>query len=271
MALVKCPECGREKVSDTATTCPDCGFNVREHFQKLKEVIFCNIRDTNLQYKYLNGFEEGVRGIYTSDKDRSYYVKDGYIYLPSEEPYFISEKFLLPVKDSILYFEGTIPEDTTFDSIICAEHFTQGKNRWSFNKNGVVETEEGEKGIYMRKGDFLVYKMSNSVSSLNRPQIFAIYENKLYMFGYVRQEYVGEILLLKNEIAEKNYPFTPPELAIRDIYSYSNSTAIKCPYCNSVSTKRIGTVGRSVSFGLFGFGSSKVGKQWHCNNCGSNF
>lgn len=34
MALVKCPECGREKVSDTAKSCPDCGFNVKEYFAK---------------------------------------------------------------------------------------------------------------------------------------------------------------------------------------------------------------------------------------------
>lgn len=32
MALIKCPECGRENVSDTATSCPGCGFNIREYF-----------------------------------------------------------------------------------------------------------------------------------------------------------------------------------------------------------------------------------------------
>lgn len=46
---------------------------------------------------------------------------------------------------------------------------------------------------------------------------------------------------------------------------------ITCPYCQSTNTKKIGVVGRSVSFGLFGFGSSKMGKQWHCNRCGSDF
>lgn len=46
---------------------------------------------------------------------------------------------------------------------------------------------------------------------------------------------------------------------------------ITCPYCQSTNCKKIGIVGRSISFGLFGFGSSKVGKQWHCNNCKSDF
>ena len=33
MALVKCPECGRENVSESTNSCPACGFNVREHFE----------------------------------------------------------------------------------------------------------------------------------------------------------------------------------------------------------------------------------------------
>lgn len=36
MALVKCPECGRENVSDTAEACPGCGYGVKAHFEKIK-------------------------------------------------------------------------------------------------------------------------------------------------------------------------------------------------------------------------------------------
>lgn len=51
----------------------------------------------------------------------------------------------------------------------------------------------------------------------------------------------------------------------------SSKPIITCPYCQSTNTKKIGVIGRSVSTGLFGFGSSKIGKQWHCNNCKSDF
>ncbi len=34
MALVNCPECGRENVSDTALSCPSCGFNLREYYER---------------------------------------------------------------------------------------------------------------------------------------------------------------------------------------------------------------------------------------------
>ena len=33
MALVKCPECGRENVSNTAKSCPGCGYNIKEYYK----------------------------------------------------------------------------------------------------------------------------------------------------------------------------------------------------------------------------------------------
>lgn len=35
--LIKCPECGREKVSKTAEMCPDCGYGIKAHFQKIEQ------------------------------------------------------------------------------------------------------------------------------------------------------------------------------------------------------------------------------------------
>lgn len=37
MALIKCPECGRANVSDSAEACPDCGYGIRAHFQKIEQ------------------------------------------------------------------------------------------------------------------------------------------------------------------------------------------------------------------------------------------
>lgn len=36
MALITCPECGKENVSDSATSCPQCGYNIQAHFNKIK-------------------------------------------------------------------------------------------------------------------------------------------------------------------------------------------------------------------------------------------
>lgn len=50
--LVKCPECGREKVSDSALACPDCGFNIREYTEKKKQTINQAEVDTSCKKYY---------------------------------------------------------------------------------------------------------------------------------------------------------------------------------------------------------------------------
>lgn len=51
----------------------------------------------------------------------------------------------------------------------------------------------------------------------------------------------------------------------------SSTPTVECPYCHSTDTKKISGTTRFVSTGLFGLASSKVGKQWHCNKCRSDF
>lgn len=51
----------------------------------------------------------------------------------------------------------------------------------------------------------------------------------------------------------------------------STKPTVKCPYCGSKSTKKISTLSRIGSFATLGFAGKKVGKQWHCNNCKSDF
>lgn len=51
----------------------------------------------------------------------------------------------------------------------------------------------------------------------------------------------------------------------------SRPNAVQCPYCKSWQTERISTASRVVSVAAVGLASNKVGKQWHCTKCGSNF
>lgn len=46
---------------------------------------------------------------------------------------------------------------------------------------------------------------------------------------------------------------------------------VVCPYCKSTNTEKISTLNRAVSISIVGAASSKLGKQWHCKNCNSNF
>lgn len=40
MALIRCPECGKENVSDTAEQCPNCGYEIKEHFEREKRKAY---------------------------------------------------------------------------------------------------------------------------------------------------------------------------------------------------------------------------------------
>lgn len=54
--------------------------------------------------------------------------------------------------------------------------------------------------------------------------------------------------------------------------SLDSSPIVRCPYCNSENTKKISTLSKTASVATFGiFGLSKASKQWHCNNCKSDF
>lgn len=46
---------------------------------------------------------------------------------------------------------------------------------------------------------------------------------------------------------------------------------VACPYCKSTNTKKISGTTRFLSTGVFGLASGKIGKQWHCNSCKSDF
>ena len=49
------------------------------------------------------------------------------------------------------------------------------------------------------------------------------------------------------------------------------SNQVHCPYCNSTNVNRISSTKKAMSIIGFGILSNKIGKQWHCNNCKSDF
>lgn len=46
---------------------------------------------------------------------------------------------------------------------------------------------------------------------------------------------------------------------------------VTCPFCRSTDVKKIGVVSRATGAYVAGIASKKIGKQWHCNKCGSDF
>lgn len=57
----------------------------------------------------------------------------------------------------------------------------------------------------------------------------------------------------------------------RRLYEMQNNNKVKCPYCSSANVEKISVVNKVVSTGLLGLASKKIGKQYHCKNCKSDF
>ena len=61
------------------------------------------------------------------------------------------------------------------------------------------------------------------------------------------------------------------QVARQEQQDLASGKRVVCPYCKSTNTEKISTLNRAVSVSLVGAASGKIGKQWHCKQCGSNF
>ena len=60
-------------------------------------------------------------------------------------------------------------------------------------------------------------------------------------------------------------PYVPPT------QPKTTSPTVVCPYCKSEDTMKISKVEKAVNTWLFGLFGTKRYKEWHCNNCNSDF
>lgn len=79
-------------------------------------------------------------------------------------------------------------------------------------------------------------------------------------------------LLKKEDIKKiKNPHLTNREYKIIGTVNNSESV-IECPYCHSKNTKKITITSKALHTAIFGiFSMNRNSKQWHCNNCNSDF
>lgn len=68
-----------------------------------------------------------------------------------------------------------------------------------------------------------------------------------------------------------NPDLTPQQIAQANAQAQEWLNKVHCPYCNSTNCKKISGVSKATSVAMFGIFSQKVKKQWHCNNCRSDF
>lgn len=123
-----------------------------------------------------------------------------------------------------------------------------------------------------------VDEFSQNCKFCNTPLIETKYRWRAIIKQEILEEYVFNNELFDKELYEKrlkeeeiNAEKRRAYCAQLATYNDKNNNKPKCPYCNSTNLSKIGVVKRGISVGFFGLASGKIGKQWHCNNCNSDF
>lgn len=229
MALVKCPECGKENVSDSAEMCPECGYNVKEHFLKIeqeenekrikKELEEKKIQEEKEQKKREKEKEElELSKIPTPLPPPSKNIARIAIAVIAIGGIFLTIASLFLVSEPSIF--GAIVTLVVTIFLIC---FMKGRY-----DSYVKEYEKAMRDIDKYKRDELRRKKEEEKRSREH-----------------QERLMDEILSKKDKV--------------------------KCPYCGSYNISKIGNISRGVSVGMLGLASSKIGKQWHCDHCGSDF
>jgi uncharacterized protein YbaR (Trm112 family) len=129
-----------------------------------------------------------------------------------------------------------------------------------------------------------VYDFSEELPTLLLERV----EDYLPAFGEIRMKTLLKIsdtdrlIKIIKQIKEVPETFTPeyPLEAREKLYGNNENSAnsankrihsITCPYCNSMNTRKITTTSKVIDTAVWGIFGTKRNKQWHCNNCGSEF
>ena len=237
MALVTCPECGKENVSDSAASCPNCGYNIADYFIQLdkvkraeerekaeiEELINTGVLDKNT----IDGIQEGrdMKEEIKRDKEIS--------------------KISIPENPATSFFDGV----TIFACIL-----------------GVLLIIGGICGLILSEPIILVlitfgfgaWFIGGVTSSYHKEKA----EYQLY------QE-LGEREYKKRKYEEKERAQANKD-PLTTLYQQQQQQAsiIWCPMCHMPSGEKISTTRRVVSTTALGLASSDIGKQYRCKNCG---
>lgn len=230
MALIKCPECGRENVSDSAEACPGCGYGIKAHFESFKLQGYTHtseevrteeqqrIESLKLAKKLREERDEEIKQREKKFLDsikmpkKPSFIKTSIIVGIALSPFILLCLFLsIKTKDTVMTF------CFWFSLIICFVAAFPGYN-------------ENVEEYKLAQQDFETYKRKKLKEQKEKEQKREQEQNKKYN-------------------------------------SYRQTVILQCPLCYSTNVVRISAVSRTMSVSAFGLASDKIGKQYQCKNC----
>ena len=252
MALIKCPECGKE-ISDKAPACIHCGFPlslIKGEVEKQPEKENAIVKEENIPSE--NGYsmellDYGNKKVQVATALKSTLkLKDVealelvanvpcYLFKGKQEHIvapIIKKLDTLPVEYK-LYLNGELKRHKTKVEIDKPQDTVSGRSASSYTKK---------------------------IKCPNCSSLIAETSRACPICGY---DDIGSYLLqLEREKQSKYIDYTFGNTEV-----HMTQNVPKCPTCQSTDIKKVSTASKAGSVFMWGLLSQKVKKQWHCNNC----
>lgn len=235
MALIKCPECGRENVSDTAESCPNCGYGIKSHLERQKQERHTNAKIQRTQEEKLKGYESEIRKKQAEIDNIS---------CPQEPPTFLAYMF----RKEVCIMSCVIMVGPLLTLLIC---FTAGIDNAILILYAVLGLLATPIWLFIGHGDY-----KNEIKA---------YKRELALYNTNKKEWERQKENRKAWV-ESSYKLAAQHEA-EAIHKKPETSLVKCPICGSDTVEKITTMDRSVSVAMVGLASGKIGKQYKCKKC----
>lgn len=289
MALIKCPECGRD-ISDKAAACIYCGYPLEYSAPPKEEVLLeelyylcspprsvrLSVQDLNLQDKIEFHKESPLEGYYIHGGIKTKYIfRDNLLMALDRTPLMIVEPGI--VADVSILYQTEIPNTVSSDVKIFNDNgvaeimlLPDGIARIAMLRNGsIVRVDDG---IYARVGNVLktmAFRSSGEVEI----KYFGIYNNRLckntycskYIFLKTYNEELQEYTQKVREIGSSKTVYQQLQGTAPWVTQYYN---YPCPNCGAYKVRPAKWDDKSLSIAFWGIASDKIGKSYKCENCG---
>lgn len=264
MALIKCPECNKE-ISSSAKLCPHCGcdfFSMLKNRFQIQFIIFDQSQKPIYSFeKYPQDGNVGILIINQINAFAEFRVNKNILSILYEGE---KKEYLLTPFGFVRNVNGTFIPDGEYISYETTINSIYNPNLpLIFKINGTGLYNKTPMNYYKTDNFILVETNSYGLSSID---ILIKYENMWYHTFYATKTLNGQ-----SKLVEEYNDLYKLYLANKKEPKAVNYNTVQCPYCHSHDTNQIGILSRMFSTGFFGLGSKKLGKQWHCNSCGSDF
>ena len=92
------------------------------------------------------------------------------------------------------------------------------------------------------------------------------------MMYWLTSEVDEETDMVINNYTEESRQIQSPGKPTTSEFKHLHPPTVSCPYCQSTNCKKISGLSKAGSVAMWGiFALGKTTKQWHCNNCKSDF